>query len=153
MQLLKFSRGLSTKSIHISSGFSLVEAIVALVILSLIFTAVWGWFGTAITSTARIEQALSLPEVYSQSMVSIELESLEERRSGEIQVGKYLVNWQATPDRSSKDESYRRQPAWIITLFTVQAEIIHQGKPVSSFSTKVIRQWRDPNYIDFNEPQ
>lgn len=137
-------------TIYKSGGFSLVEAIVALVVLSLVFTAVWGWFGTALTSTDRIEQALSLPEVYSQSMVYIELEPLEERRSGEIQVGEYLVNWQASPERSSDKESYRRQPAWIVTLFKVQGQIHFQGREISSFTTKVIRQWRDPNYVDFN---
>lgn len=146
-----FSNYLKVNTIYRSCGFSLVEAIVALVVLSLVFTAVWGWFGTAITSTVRIEQALSLPEVFSQSMVNIELESLKERRSGEILVGEYLVDWQATPERSSDEENYRRQSAWIVTLFKVQAQINHRGKEVSSFSTKVIRQWPDPDYIDFSE--
>lgn len=134
-----------------SGGFSLVEAIVALVVLSLVYTAVWGWFGTALTSTARIEQALSLPGVFTQSMVSIELEPLQDNRSGEIQVGEYQVKWIATPERLSNKESYRRQPAWIVTLFEVQAQILHNNREVSTFTTKVIRQWRDPDYIDFRE--
>jgi hypothetical protein len=132
-----------------SGGFSLVEAIVALIVLSLVFTAVWGWFGTALTSTTRIEQALSLPEVFTQSMVNIELEPLQKKRSGEIHVGKYLVSWNATPERVSNKEIYRRQPAWIVTLFKVQAQIMRNGREVSSFTTKVVRQWPDPNFIDF----
>jgi general secretion pathway protein J len=143
--------GAKTGSNKSNTGFSLVEAIVALVVLSFVFTAVWGWFGTALTSTARIEQALSLPEVFTQSMVNIELEPLQERLYGENQVGTYLVRWSATPERSSNKEHYRRQPAWIVTLFKVQAQIIHNDREVSSFTTKVVRQWPDPEYIDFSE--
>jgi general secretion pathway protein J len=119
------------------------------VVLSFVFTAVWGWFGTVLTSTVRIEQALSLPEVFTQSMVNIELESLQEKLSGEAQIGEYQVNWSATPEHRSSKESYRRQPEWIITLFQVQAQIIHKGREVSSFTTKVVRQWPDPDFIEF----
>lgn len=133
-----------------NAGFSLVEAIVALVVLSLVFTAVWGWFGTSLTSTTRIEQALSLPEVFTQSMVSIELEPLQKKLNGETQVGEYFVRWNATPEKDSTQENYRRQRAWVVTLFTVQAQVIHKGREVTSFTTKVVRQWPDPNYIDLS---
>jgi prepilin-type N-terminal cleavage/methylation domain-containing protein len=129
-------------------GFSLVEAIVALVVLSIVFTAVWGWFGTAVTSTSKIESAVALPEVFSQFIVNLELESLEEVRDGQFVIGDYLVNWSVTPERQSDQENYRRQPAWIVTLFSVQAEITRNNKFISSFTTKIVQQWPDPDYID-----
>jgi hypothetical protein len=133
-----------------SAGFSLVEAIVALVILSLVFTAIWGWFGTALTSTTRIEQALSLPEVFTQSMVNIELEPLQKKLNGETQVGDYLVRWSATPEKDSTQEHYWRQPAWVVTLFKIQGQVIHKDREITSFTTKVVRQWPNPNYVDFS---
>jgi len=129
-------------------GFSLIEAIVALVVLSLVFTSVWGWFGTAASSTERIESAVSMPEVFSQFIVNLELESLEEVRDGQFVVGDYLVNWTSVPQRQSNNETYRRQPKWIVTLFAVQAEVSRNGKIISSFSTKAVRQWQDPDYIE-----
>lgn len=131
-------------------GFSLVEAIVALVVLSLVFTAVWGWFGTAATSTARIERALALPEVFSQFVVNLELESLRNTNSGVYNIGDYQVRWQAEPEKDSRQEAYRRQPAWIITLYRINAQISRQGRVVSSFNTKLVQQWRDPDYVEFN---
>ncbi|MGS2719907.1 PulJ/GspJ family protein [Paraglaciecola aestuariivivens] len=129
-------------------GFSLVEAIVALVVLSLVFTAVWGWFGTATKSTNKIDAAVALPEVFSQFLVHLELEPLKDVQQGQVVVGEYVINWSSQPIRQSDQENYRRQPAWIVTLFSVQGEILKNQQLVSAFSTKTVRQWRDPNYVE-----
>ena len=131
-------------------GFSLVEAIVALVVLSLVFSAVWGWFGTAATSTSRIERALALPEVFSQFTVHIELESLRDTTNGVYDIGEYQVQWHVEEIKNSKQEAYRRQPAWIVSLYKVDAQITHQGKEVSVFSTQFVQQRRDPEYVPVN---
>ena len=133
-----------------SRGFSLVEAIVALVVLSLVFTAVWGWFGTAATSTARIEKALAMPEVFSQFVVNLELENLNDISSGVYEVGEYQINWRTSADKKSSDEAYRRQPAWIVTLYKVEAEVTRRGKAVNVFTTKIVHQVPDPEYIGFS---
>lgn len=130
-----------------NKGFSLVEAIVALVILSLVFTITWGWFNTATLSTKRIEQALALPEVFSQFIVHLELEDLQQRKSGRYTIGHYEVEWQANISRRSDQESYRRQRAWIVSLFNIKAVIFNEGKQVSAFETKILKQWPDPNYV------
>jgi prepilin-type N-terminal cleavage/methylation domain-containing protein len=132
-------------------GFSLVEAIVALVILSLVFSAIWGWFGTAARSTTRIEQALALPEVFSQFVVNLELEPLEQVREGVFVIGEHQVLWRASLIKQSDKRPYRRQPAWIVSLFNIEADVQKDGRVISSFTTGSVRQWRDPNYIDANE--
>lgn len=131
------------------NGFSLLEAIVALVVLSLVFTSVWGWFGTAATSTQRIEQALSLPQVFSQFVVHLELEPLENEQQGVFSISGYEVIWNAQVIKQSDQEEHRRQSAWIVTLFTIQAEVRRDGRFVSTFETKTVKQWPDPNYVEF----
>ena len=130
------------------TGFSLIEAIVALVILSIVFTAVWGWFGTAITSSAKIENAVALPRVFSQFTVQLELENLANKNNGEFQIGNYQVQWQASVARNSANEPYRRQPAWIVTLYDINASIWLKGRQIDSFNTQIVQQQPDPNYID-----
>ncbi|MFT7413126.1 MAG: prepilin-type N-terminal cleavage/methylation domain-containing protein [Paraglaciecola sp.] len=137
--------------ISISHGFSLVEAIVALVVLSLVFTSVWGWFGTATNSTQRIEQALSLPQVFSQFVVHLELEPLQDTQQGIFSIGGYEVSWSALVDKQSDQQEYRRQTAWIVILFVIQAEVRLDGKLVSTFETKAVKQWPDPDYVDFTD--
>ena len=132
-------------------GFSLVEAIVALVVLSLVFTSVWGWFGTAATSTKRIEQALSLPQVFSQFVVHLELEPLKDTQQGVFDISDYEVSWRAQVIKQSDQQNYRRQAAWIVTLFDIQADVRRDGKFVSTFATKIVKQWPDPDYIDLSD--
>jgi prepilin-type N-terminal cleavage/methylation domain-containing protein len=130
-------------------GFSLVEAIVALVVLSLVYSAVWGWFGTAARSTSRIERALALPEVFSQFTVHLELESLRDTTNGVYAIGEYQVQWQAVEQKTSSQQDYRRQPAWIVALYSIEAQVTRQGQAVSAFNTQLVQQWRDPDYVSF----
>ncbi|WP_102798343.1 prepilin-type N-terminal cleavage/methylation domain-containing protein [Bowmanella denitrificans] len=131
-----------------SKGFSLLEALVALVVLSLVFSAVWGWFGSAATATSRIQHALALPGVFQQFTHYLELEDMQASRAGIYQIGDYVVDWQAIPLRQSNQERYRRQPAWIVTLFEIQAEVKYQDQSLSRMSTRIVKQWRDPAYAE-----
>ena len=128
-------------------GFTLLESLVALVILSLVFSGLWGWFGTAAQSTTRIEEAMMLPKVYEQYLDHMALESLKERRTGELQVNDFNINWSATPNRISNREIYRRQRERIVTLFDVDVRIMRQQRLVAEVSTQLVRQWRDPSYV------
>lgn len=128
-------------------GFTLLESLVALVVLAMVFSGVWGWFGTAATSTTNIERALALPGVFEQYLDYMALEPLQQQRSGETDIGSYRLQWQATENRRSEREFYRRQPAWIVTLFDVEVHISQEGQPVSQVSTQLVRQWRDPNFL------
>lgn len=132
-------------------GFSLIEAIVALVILSLVFTSVWGWFGTAIRSSAKIEQAVALPQIFSQFTLQLELENLANKNNGEYVIGDYQVQWQASVAKSSVNEAYRRQPAWIVTLYKINASIWLKGRQIESFNSQIVQQQPDPDYFDPSE--
>lgn len=71
-------------------GFSLIEAIVALVILSIVFTTVWGWFGTAAVSTERIRSTIGLPAAVNEFINRIELEDLSQVQNGEMAIDFFL---------------------------------------------------------------
>jgi prepilin-type N-terminal cleavage/methylation domain-containing protein len=133
-----------------NKGFSLLEAIVALVVLSLVFTSVWQWFGTASQSTQRIEQAIALPGVLSQMSVLLDMEPLDVNRQGVFLINGFAVSWEAIPIQSSDDFELRKQPAWIVTLFAVNVSISKKQKVVSTFTTKAIRQYPDPSYVDLS---
>ena len=137
-------------SLKIESGFSLIEAIVSLVILSIVFTTVWGWFGTAVVSTERIRSTIGLPETVNEFLRRIELEDLSQIQSGDMEIGEYTVQWRAEVARRSDESSYRRQPAWVIALFNVDAKIYLNQKLITTMETQSVRYWADPNYIDID---
>ena len=128
-------------------GFSLLEAIVAMVILSLTFASVWQWFGVAVLSTQRVQEAISMPDVFERFQTQLDLLSLQQQRRGVIRVEPYEVKWEATVVRQSDTQAYRKQPAWVVALFTIRAEVMHQGRTVTTFETQKADYWPDPLYI------
>ena len=133
--------------LHNNHGFSLLEALVALVILSLTFSGVWGFFGTAAQSTTRIEEALALPAAFEQYLDYMTLESLQQQRTGQLAIGEFQFAWQAKVNRQSNKEIYRRQRERIVTLFDLDVRILREERLVSDVSTQIVRQWKDPNYV------
>jgi len=129
-------------------GFSLIEAIVALVILSLFFSAMWAWFATATKSTSSIERLVALPEIYQQFMVNLALQDLNTTPQGTFVMGDLELAWQAKVIRRSDQEQYRRQPAWIVALYEVDVAVLANGREVTTFVTKTVRQFPDPTYVD-----
>ena len=130
-----------------TKGFTLIESLVALVILSTVFAFVWEWFGTAVISTRKIESAVELPIIYDQALDYLELQNFEDKKEGTIKINNYSIEWQAEPIRSSVTEAYRKQDAWIVTLFNVQLTIKKTGQTVTQIETKLVKQWRDSSYV------
>lgn len=130
-----------------NSGFTLIESLVALVILSTAFAFVWEWFGTAVITSEKIETAVELPLIYEQALDHLELMDFENSKEGSFNVGRYTVNWEANELRSNLTEAHRKSPAWIVTLFDVAMEFKIEDRLVASVDTKLVKQWRDSEYV------
>ncbi|MBC3764937.1 prepilin-type N-terminal cleavage/methylation domain-containing protein [Neptunicella marina] len=133
---------------YISRGFSLLEAMVALVILSLIYTAVWGWYGAAVTSTNSIENNLALPQIFEQFKNRLMLEDLSKDNSGQYVIDTYTINWTSSIIKRSDTNSFRRQLAWIVALVGVHAVIQKNDSVIKVFDVQLTTQWRDPTYVE-----
>ena len=129
------------------NGFSLMESLVALVILSVIFTAVWEWFGVAANSTRKIERAVAYPEVFELFVNRLSAESLQDKREGTYFIEGYSVEWKASPIRLSSTEIFNRQPSFEVALFQIEASILENGIVVTSFTTQQSDFWQSENDI------
>ncbi|GGW92482.1 hypothetical protein GCM10007391_28580 [Alteromonas halophila] len=124
----------------------------ALVILSGVFTVVWGWFNTAAQSTTKIERAIAMPVLFDRFMDRLRLEDLQNKREGDFTIDTYRVEWTLSVARQSTDEPYRRQPAWVVTLFDVDAKVFSQNnKQVADFTTQYTTFWRVNAGINIKE--
>lgn len=132
------------------NGFTIIEAMVALVILSVTFSAIWGWFDIASKSTDRLDKAIGLPFVVDEFVRRIELEDLQNLRAGQIVIGNYVIEWQSKLDKRSDNGRYRKQYAWIVALFEIDAVVFYEGKVIHEITTYSVRQWKDPNFIDLD---
>lgn len=130
-----------------SKGFTLLESLVALVILSTAFAFVWEWFGTAVIASEKIETAVELPIIYEQAQAHFSSIKLHEVSEGSFKVNDYVIRWNANQVRSSLTEPYRKNPAWIVGLFDVELIIERNQKLVTTTTTRMVKQWRDETYV------
>ena len=124
-----------------NQGFTLIESLVALVILSLVYAGVWGWLGTAAQSTRSVEDAIALPSLFEEYLDHMSLERLHEKQAGVVTIDGFLFHWEASISRQSDQEIYRRQPATLVTLFDIDVRILRGDQFVGNISTQLVRQW------------
>ncbi len=126
-----------------SPGFTLIESLTALVILSLVYAGVWGWFGTAAQSTRLAENSITLPSLFEEYLDHMSLERLREKQAGVVNIDGFSFDWEASVKRQSDQEIYRRQPAMVVTLFDINVRILSGDQLVTNISTQLVRQWPD----------
>ena len=129
------------------SGFTLIESLVALVVLSTAFAFVREWFGTAVITSAKIEAAVELPLIYDQAQDQLELLDFNANNEGSFELGQFIIHWEAKQVRSNLSEAHRKSPAWNVALFDVHLTFDKGNKRVADVSTKLVKQWRNDGYI------
>lgn len=122
------------------NGFTLVEALVSIVLVSATLGYVWQWFGTAINTVSRVEEANSLEEVIEQWWVHMDLIDLSQQSSGKIEILEFSVYWNSNVERYSKNERLVRQPGWDIILYSVDVSIYRNDFNVYAFTASMFRQ-------------
>lgn len=130
-----------------ASGFTLLESLVALVILSTVFAFVWEWFGTAVITSRKIEAAVELPFIYEQAQDQLQLEDFNVSNQGSFQLNEFKVIWEAKELRNSTTELFRKNPAWIVALYEVTLTFEKNGSAILKTNTKIVKQWRDVSYV------
>lgn len=130
-----------------ASGFTLLESLVALVILSTVFAFVWEWFGTAVITSRKIEAAVELPFIYEQAQDQLQLADFNVSNQGSFQLNEFKVIWEAQELRNSTAELFRKNPAWIVALYEVTLTFEKNGNAILKTNTKIVKQWRDVSYV------
>lgn len=132
-----------------TKGFTLIESLVALVILSTVFAVTWQWFGVAAIATTKIERTLLLPDAFDALTAHLGESGLREKRSGIFIYKELTLSWEANVKRTSTAEYFRRQPEWLVTLFNVEVEVLTADESIlRRFNFDLLQQWHDPDYID-----
>ena len=127
-----------------STGFTLLEVLVAMVILSITATSVWQIFGLVSKTSSAIEGKYSQIMIYQHVKNHLKLISFEHQRRGEIEYLDYNIQWQAEEIRSSLDENFRRQPEWVVTYFAVNVNIYKNDNLLNAYVINEVKMWPDP---------
>lgn len=123
------------------AGFTLLEAIVALVILSGGLMAAYAWFGQDIRYMIKVND-LSLEETaISEAVDRLALEDFGQRTEGSFPWGDYQVDWVATPLEAPRAG---RSPdgggsLYGFTLYQVQLSLFYQGRLFASPHLRMVK--------------
>ncbi|GBL04172.1 type II secretion system protein J [Glaciecola sp. KUL10] len=134
--------------VKLQHGFTLIETLVAMVILSISFVAIWDWLSTANQTTSKIEENIVLPETIHQFHSFLMTISFDNQNEGIFEIGEHSVHWQAKLVQKSDEFLYRRQTNWIVAKYAVDFEVHSQLGVMFDNTFIIIRQWEDPNAFD-----
>ena len=135
-----------------SGGFTLLEAIVALVILSGGLLAAYAWFSQDIRYLIKVND-LSLEEtVVSETIERLELEDFGKNREGSFPWRDYRVKWAAVPLEAPKSgrSSEGGGGLYDVTLYQVQLELLYKGRPFASPHLRMVK-FRQVRKASFQE--
>lgn len=130
-------------------GFTLLEAIVALVLMASTGIALLNWINTNLITLSRVQQVQQRHEAIRNALAFMETINPSEKPTGEEVVGVYQFRWQARPVESPKEG---RTPLGSISLFQValydtEIEIHLENNLLTRFTLRQIgfQQVRQPS--------
>jgi len=127
-----------TRARRAQAGFSLLEAIVAMVVMSMAMLALYGWLSTSILGLTRAQDhALSLQDSRTALAIVDTINPVSEA-AGQRQVGGLEISWNSTPIAEQRPARSRSGMPGLfeVALYQVNVEISRDGRSVRNFSLR-----------------
>ena len=131
------------------SGFTLLESIVAIVILSMGLLATYSWVSVSIDALVRSGEVFSQEALASEALAQLENVDLENQQTGVIEQGDLQVVWEATPvEKKSGVNSAGYTSLYDHTLFDVTFDVRKGNRLLARYQTKAVSsdQVRTPQF-------
>ena len=108
-----------------SRGFTLLEAIVAMVIVSVLSMSLYSWLNVSYVSSNRAIEALDVTDVVVSARAYIEKINPMAQPDGTYQLGEYYIKWSSTPITDIAPAYNGGSPGLFdIALYQVDVELI-----------------------------
>ena len=131
------------------AGFTLLEAMVAIIVLSTSLFASYSWIDVSVQSLVRSEQIFVQEMLINELLERLAIVEFEEVDGGDIQIGKYTLVWSAEPVEIRKGVTKTGfEGLYEHTLFDVDVGVVLGGQLVAEHETRFVatKQVREPRY-------
>ena len=122
-----------------SAGFTLLEAVVALVVFAVAGGALYGLFGTNLTALGRSGDVAAQAPVVRQALAQLEAVNPWHEPDGQLVVDGYQVVWRAelaAPVRQG--QSPFGTGGYDLGIYDVQLEVSNQGRRLGVWQTRLV---------------
>ncbi|MGB5855882.1 MAG: prepilin-type N-terminal cleavage/methylation domain-containing protein [Oceanisphaera sp.] len=130
---------------HPQRGFSLIEAMVALVILAGASLALFGWLSTSLNQLNRAALYTQAAPAL-QSMTSyLQMQDLKEKPTGTFEFGEVQIDWQAsTIKQDENNNSGQISSNFLLSLYEVELLPTVRGRSLPVLHTRVVNYQLKP---------
>ncbi|ALG67932.1 PulJ/GspJ family protein [Beggiatoa leptomitoformis] len=129
-------------------GFTILEAIVALVLIATTGLALFSWINTSLFSLYRVQQVQQRNEAIRNALAFVSTINPLQRPEGQETLGAYRFVWTATPIEPPRDGINRLGSIGLyqVGLFTMTVQIYQAEELLTEFNFRHIGalQVRDP---------
>lgn len=132
------------------SGFSVLEAMIAMAVLAAAFLPLLELQGKMLDTVGRLEQVDIRTHAMQESLKTIQTTNLSQQTSGELLARKFKIYWrtsQALPTRIVRLES-GFPSRYEISIFDVFIKIEYKSGRIDEFSTKGLGWKERKDYIE-----
>lgn len=127
-----------TRGRHTQSGFSLLEAIVAMVVMSTAMLALYGWLSGSILGLSRAHDSARLLEDKRAAVALIETVNPMLEPRGQMEISGLQVRWSTTDVASRRSGRSRAGMPTLfdLGLYDMNVEVLRDGKPAGTFTLR-----------------
>lgn len=130
-------------------GFSLLEAIVALVILAGTCMALFAWINTSLTQLRRAELYSEAAPVIASATQYLKTVDLDQRPSGTFSSGSISVDWEASPlEHDVTRSAAYGNSNFLLSLYNVNLAVRSTTGKLPAFHTRIVKYRLKPGLPD-----
>lgn len=133
-------------------GFTLLEAIVAMVILASAGSALFAWLNTNLLTVNRIQAIQHRDEATRLGLEWMETVNPSNQPQGSVDFNGYRIQWQGQPLQPPRDGSGLRggQSLFQVTLYQMQVRVEPPDRPAVEFTLRRTgyEQVRTPPFLE-----
>jgi prepilin-type N-terminal cleavage/methylation domain-containing protein len=130
-------------------GFTLLEAMVATVVLTMSLFATYSWVDVSIQMLIRSDEVMTQELLVSDFLEELDLIDLQKTQDGTLAREDLRLEWLATPIETKSGVNNRGiRGYWDHTLYRVEISIYRSSQLIASFDTRQVSsdQVREPRY-------